>query len=219
MTTLQFEEQLTDVEKELLSSLNQPVKIQTFLDTTLYSAGIRNRSVLNVLKDRQAHCLDGGVFAAAALHRIGFPPLIIDLLPEPGTDDDHVLALYKIDGCWGAVAKSNYVGLRYREPVYRNLRELVMSYFDVFFNVDYRRTLRSYTRPINLARFYDLQWEIADEGVDRIETYLKTLPSRNLITPAQEGALTPVDAVSYQAGMLVANPEGLYKLSHPSPPS
>jgi len=195
----------------LFESLDSPVKIQNFLDNTRYSPEDRNRCPLNVIRDRQAHCLDGGLFAAAALSRLGYPPLIIDLYPEIGIDDDHVLAIFKENGFWGAVAKSNYVGLRYREPVYRNLRELVMSYFDLFYNINGIRTLRSYSRPINVSRFDRYEWEFNDQGADKIESHLKTLSAIPVISPIQIVNLTPLDELSYRAGMLAANPEGLYK--------
>jgi hypothetical protein len=205
-----FESYLTPEEARLMSGLTSPVKIQEFLDTTLYAPEERNRSSLQVLRERQAHCLDGGMFAAMALQRLGHPPMLIDLLPEPGTDDDHILALFRVDGCWGAVAKSNYVGLRYREPVHRSLRELVMTYFEVFFNVDGLRTLRGYTRPVQLELFERYHWEVQEAGADAVEKYLKKLAVTPLLTPAQTAALQQVDPTSYKAGMLVANPAGLY---------
>jgi hypothetical protein len=145
------------------------------------------------------------------MRRLGYPPLLVDILPEANLDDDHILVVYRIAGCWGAVAKSNYVGLRYREPVYRSLRELVMSYFEVFFNVDGLRTMRSYTRPINLKQFDLLDWEVEDTAADRIEQHLKNTKSIPLLTTEQAAALTVVDPVSQKAGLLIANPEGLYK--------
>ncbi len=166
---------------------------------------------MQVLRERQAHCLDGGIFAVAALQRLGHQPLLIDLLPEPGTDDDHILALFRVGGFWGAVAKSNYVGLRYREPIHRSLRELVMTYFEVFFNVDGLRTLRGYTRPINLKRFERYDWEVQEAGANAVENYLKTLTVTPLLSADQVEALERVDPASYKAGMLVANPAGLYK--------
>ena len=126
----EFKRKLTPTQRETFASLTSPVKIQAYLDDTPYTADSFNRSPLRIIDDRQAHCLEGGLFAAAALRRIGIPPLIVDLLPEPGTDDDHVLAIYKVNGCLGAVAKSNFVGLRYRELVFRGLRGVVMSYFE-----------------------------------------------------------------------------------------
>jgi hypothetical protein len=209
--TESLEQKLTSQEVGLLKSLDSPAKIQAFLDATPYSPEERNRCPLNVIRDHQAHCLDGGMFAAAALRRIGFAPLLVDLFPEPGLDDDHILAIFKVEGCWGVVAKSNYIGLRYREPVYRSLRELVMSYFDVFYNIDGERTLRSYTRPVNLARFDHLGWEWSDAGADYIEKHLKGLTGRPVISQVQVDRLTRLDDDAYRAGMLVANPAGLYK--------
>ncbi len=115
-----------DLQKQLLR-LDTPFAIQEYLDGMPYIGENRDRSPINVMLDRQCHCLDGGFLAALMLWRIGHTPLLIDIVPEPGKDDDHVLALYQIEGRWGAVAKSNYVNLGFREPVYKNLRELVMT--------------------------------------------------------------------------------------------
>jgi hypothetical protein len=205
-----FEGRLEQGQRELLAGLNTPAAIQGFLDNIPYAPEDRNRCPLNVLRDRRAHCLDGALFAALALRRIGQPPVVIDLLPEPGTDDDHVLAIYKRDGRFGALAKSNYVGLRFREAVYRTLRELVMSYFEVFYNVHGIKTLRSYTRPLNLRTFDPLHWPWDDAGADAIETRLKTLPQIAVVTPSLAAQLAPVDQRSYDAGLLGANPDGLY---------
>ena len=113
--------------------LKTPAAIQAFLDETPYSAENRYRCPLSVVRDRKAHCFDGAVFAAAMLRRLGHPPLIVDLLPNE-RDDDHMLALFRVDGLLGAVAKSNFSGLRYREPICRSLRELILSYFEDYFN-------------------------------------------------------------------------------------
>lgn len=210
----QFDQSLTEEERAFMDSLCTPAQVQAFLDATRYPGGNENRSPLEVLRQRQAHCLDGGLFAAAALRRSGFPPLIVDLQPDPGMDDDHILALFKMDQCWGAVAKSNYSGLRYREPIYRSLRELVISYFEDFFNVDGVKTLRFYTRPINLEKFDKQNWMNTPNGVDWVETYLKTIKLTPLITSAQAALLSPMDQRSIEAGRLGINPEGTY---HPKP--
>jgi hypothetical protein len=202
---------LTEEQRHVLESLRTPALIQAYLDDTPYSPENANRSPLRVMQDRLAHCLDGGIFAAMALRRLGFPPLIFDLLPEPGRDDDHVLAIFKIEGCYGAVAKSNYIGLRFREPVFRNLRELVMSYFEVFFNTEAEKTLRCYTRPINLAAYDRMGWPWNDAAADRVEIYLKTLQTIPLLSPSQVARLEKVDPLSHKAGLLIANPAGLYK--------
>lgn len=112
-----------------MARLSNPSRIQAFLDELAYSTEPIYRCPLRVLRERTAHCFDGALFAAAALRCLGYPPLIVDLLPN-GRDDDHLLALYRVDGHWGAVAKSNFVGLRFREPIHRTLRELALSYFE-----------------------------------------------------------------------------------------
>lgn len=206
-----LDEILSPSQRQVIETLNTPEQIQAYLDGVQYPATERNRCPLNVLSDEQAHCLDGGLFAAAALRRLGDPPLIIDLLPEPGTDDDHVLAIFKRNGRYGALAKSNFTGLRAREPVYRSLRELVMSYFDFFYNVNGEKTLRAYTLPLNLKVFDRLNWMGSDAGADAIERRLKELRTIPLISSEMAAALSPVDPLTYRAGMLVANQAGLYK--------
>src|SRR5262249_53722060 len=118
----------------------------------------RDRSPLDVMRDRQCHCLDGGFLAALALWRIGFPPKLIDLAPEAHADDDHVLAVFHVDGRWGAVAKSNYINLGYREPVYKNVRELAMTYFEHFVNIHREKTLRGFTNPFDISNFPLMDW-------------------------------------------------------------
>jgi hypothetical protein len=206
-----FNSQLTPQEKKFLDAIRNPADIQAFLDTIPYSAEERNRSPLQVLHDRQAHCLDGGLFAATLLRRQGFPPLILDLQPDPGQDDDHVLVLFKIDACWGAVAQSNYTGLRYREPIHRTLRELVLSYFEDFYNGFAQKTLRYYTRPINLKKFDHVGWMLSSAGVDAVEKYLKSARLIPLITPAQAEQLITVEELSFQAGRIGINEQGVYQ--------
>src|SRR5512133_643481 len=146
-----------DLRKQF-SQLNTPFAIQEYLDSMPYIGEERDRSPLNVMQDGQCHCLDGGFFAALALWRIGFKPLVIDIVPERDKDDDHVLALFQVDGRWGALAKSNYVNLGFREPVYTNLRELVMTYFEHFVSIHKEKTLRGYTRPLDASRYTHLSW-------------------------------------------------------------
>ena len=202
---------LTKEQQEVWSSLDHPEAVQAYLDSIPYSAEDANRCVVSVLRDRQAHCLDGGLFAAAALERLGYPPLILDLLPEPGKDDDHVLALFKGQDGWGCLAKSNFSGLRYRAPVYRNLRELVMSYFEDYFNLDGERCLRGYTRPVDLRRYNRFQWRSTDHGADVIEQRLKKLKPVRLFSAETAATLGKVDRRSYEAGMLGVDLKGVYR--------
>jgi hypothetical protein len=165
--------ELTGSERKLLAKLDTPWKIQGHLDALPYNKekdGLTCRSPRRVMRDETAHCFEAALFAAAALRVNGFPPLILDL--ESVRDDDHVIAIYRLDGHWGAIAKSNYAGLRFREPVYRSLRELVMSYFEHYYNLKGEKTLRGYSRPINLARFDDCNWMTSEIDLWCIPEYL-----------------------------------------------
>ena len=124
-----------------------------------------------------------------------------------------MLAIFQQHGRLGAVAKSNFSGLRYREPVYRSLRELVMSYFDDFYNVRGEKTLRGYTVPLNLTAFDPLEWQVHDEACHPIVERMNRIRRFTLLTPEMIAGLSPVDALSYRAGMLETNPSGLYKPS------
>ncbi|MFT3928374.1 MAG: hypothetical protein QM778_37950 [Myxococcales bacterium] len=204
-----FSKQITKREARIVEGLNAPEQIQAFLDRTPYSTEPIYRSPLTVLRDRKAHCFDGACFAALCLARLGHRPLLVDLLPWD--DDDHVLALFKRGACWGALAKSNIVGLRYREPVYRSLRELVMSYFDPYFNLSSYRTLRGYTQPLSLSRFDRDLWPVRDNTMDLIADGLDARPKVTLFSAAQIRALTPIDPITYRANLSIADPKGLYK--------
>ena len=194
---------------ELLKPLNSPVKIQEFLDSIPYNSTKRTLSPLLVMKERMAHCMDGGMFAAAALSRLGYLPLIVDLTAE--NDDDHIIAVFREAGCWGAVAKSNTTVLRFREPVYRTLRELAMSYFDLYYNLNGQKSLRSYSRAIDLSRFDDRDWETTGEDLEYIGDHTYTMRHYPLITPAQAKRLNHVPKYLYDAGFAGADIDGLYK--------
>lgn len=206
-----LESQLSAGERNLLASLTTPRKIQDFLDAIAYEAEYFNRSPLRVLRERQGHCLDGALFGAAALRRIGYRPQVLDLTPEPLMDDDHVLAVFEQDGGFGAVAKSNFAGLRYREPVFRTVRELVMSYFEDYFNTLGRKTLRGYTRLLDLTKYDAAGWETNDAVCDRIEKRLQGMRSVPILTPEMIRRLTPVDARRMAAGLHGADEAGLFK--------
>ncbi len=202
----------TSEELAFFSTLDTPIKIQAFLDGIPYSEEEIYRCPRQVISDRKAHCFDGALLAAAALRNLGYPPLVLDMLPSPGRDDDHMLALYKIDGHWGAIAKSNFVGLRYREPIFRSLRELVLSYFEDFYNLAGEKTLRVYTAPLNLQAYDRLGWMVSDASMEEIAHRLEKLRRYTLLTPRMQAALAPVDERFYQAGLAGANWDGLYKL-------
>ena len=195
----------------MLPHLRTPAQIQAFLDSLPYSAEDRYRSPRSVARDRIAHCFDGAVFAAAHLRRLGHPPRIVDMLPNE-RDDDHMLALFQVDGCWGAIAKSNFSGLRWREPIFRTLRELVLSYFEDYFNSAGEKTLRAYTVPLNLARFDAQDWLTRDATMDAIADALDHIRKIQLLTHAMVRDLQPVDPRALAAGLIGAKTEGLYQL-------
>jgi hypothetical protein len=199
---------LTPSERKLWRGLTTPIKIQAYLDTIPYTGEERYRCPLTFLRDGTGHCFDGALFAAAALRALGYPPLWVDLIP--GDDDDHILAVFQRNRCWGAVAKSNFSGLRYREPVYRSLRELAMSYFEDYYSLTRKRTLRGYTRPLDLATFDHLNWMTSDDGLDDIGVALGEITSYKLLTPAQVRALNPLDERSFNAGAYGADLEESY---------
>ena len=190
----------TPLELRTLRALKTPAGIQKFLDDLPYNLSFTACSPKKVLHDRTASCLEGGIFGAAALRVIGFPPLIFDL--EAEQDTDHVVAIFKVRGHWGAVAKSNFTGCRYREPVYRTLRELAMSYFNIYFNLRGERTLRRYSRPVNLRRFDDRKWMTTDKPVWFIAEYLCEISHVSLLTPAMKKNLTRVDRRTVRGEMV-----------------
>jgi hypothetical protein len=190
----------TQSELRQLRALKNPAGVQKFLDELSYNLSYTARSPKKVLRDRTASCLEGGIFGAAALRVLGFPPLIFDL--EAEQDTDHVVAIFKVRSHWGAVAKSNFTGCRYREPVYRSLRELAMSYFNIYFNLRGERTLRRYSRPVTLARFDQLNWMTTEKPIWFVAEYLCEIPHVSLLTPAMEKNLTRVDRRTVRGEMV-----------------
>ncbi len=189
-------------EQRSLRALRSPVGIQRALDSMPYHLAKTAWSPRRVLRERTAHCLEGAIFAAAALRVLGFPPLLLDL--EAVQDTDHVIAVYRINGHWGAIAKSNFSGLRFRASVYRNLRELTMSYFEDYINLRGDRTLRAYSRPINLGRFDRVHpgWMTAEGDLWWIPEYLVGIPHTRLLAPGMERSLSRTDRRALEAGLV-----------------
>jgi hypothetical protein len=191
-------------ERKVLRRLTTPEKIQRFLDQdigyNLEPHGDTCYSPRTVLRERLAHCMEGALFGALALRLIGYPPLLVDL--EAVRDSDHVLAVYRSNGRWGAVAKSDYSGLRSREPVYQTIRELVMSYFEHYYNAAGEKTLRAYSRPVSLRRFDRMGWMTTDQEVWEIPNYLCDIAHTRILTPKIERSLARMDQRLYNAGRL-----------------
>ncbi len=189
----------TPAELRKIRALKNPHGIQKFLNETPYHIARSSWSPRRVLAERTSHCLEGAIFAAAALRVLGFPPLIVDL--EAENDTDHVIAVFNIRGHWGSIANSNYAGCRYREPVHRTLRELAISYFDDYFNLRAERTLRTFSRPVDLSRFDDRGWMTDPKDVWYIPEYLCEISHTELLTPWQRKNLNRLDRRSYESGL------------------
>jgi len=182
-----------------LRALKTPARIQKFIDAIPYQYADTAWSPRRVLRERKGHCMEGALVAAAALRVNGYPPLIMDL--EAVHDDDHVVALYRERGLWGGIAKSNFAGLRFRAPIYRTLRELALSYFEHYYNLRGERTLRSYSRPVDLARLDHLRWMTADEDVWFVSDALIAARHYPLFPDKVARALPRLDRRSFEAGM------------------
>lgn len=188
-------------ERRILSRLDSPHKIQDFLDRIDYNleeGGETYFSPRLVMKERKANCFEGAIFAAAALRFHGYPPLIVDLASI--RDDDHLLAVFKHNGLWGAIAKSKYTGLQFREPIHRTMRELALSYFEDYFNFSGEKTLRGYSNPVNLSRFDRIGWMTTENGLTCIEDYLNRISHARLMNNGMDKRLRKVTPLMKHAG-------------------
>lgn len=191
-----------------LKQLDRPYKIQEFLDNTEYNSTYETRSPKYVLTHKRAHCMEGAMFAAFCLELLGFPPLILDM--QAFNDDDHVIAIYKVNGFWGAIAKSNFTTLRFREPVYKSLRELTMSYFDFYLNTLGDKSLRTYSLPYNLNKQNKLQWRTTDNDLEEVGNSLNYIKHFKIINQSQIKNLEVAGDYLLKSSMIGANIAGLY---------
>lgn len=183
----------------MLRTLNTPMRIQQFIDGLTYQYADTAWSPQRVLRERKGHCMEGALLAAAALRVNGHPPMLMDL--EAVHDDDHVIALYRQRGLWGGIAKSNFAGLRFRSPVYRTLRELALSYFDHYYNLRGERTLRAYSRAVNLAALDRQRWMTAEQDVWCVPERLIAAKHYALVPHKVARELPRLDRRSLEAGM------------------
>jgi hypothetical protein len=193
-------------EVKLFKKLNTPAKIQDYINKIPFNhekSGDESMSPRNVLKNKVAHCVEGAILAAAILEFNGHKPLVLDLRStEKPFDYDHVVAVFKIDGCFGAISKTNHAVLRYREPIYKNIRELVLSYFHEYFLNSGEKTLREYSDPLDLNKFNKMNWRTTDEGVSEIAEYLDTMKHYKILTAKQIKNLRKADGVEIEAGKI-----------------
>ena len=196
----------TKEEIAVFKQLNTPKKIQDFLNKIPANFEPDGDTVLSprkVLKENRAHCMEGAMFAAAALRFHGHKPLVLDLTTVKD-DDDHVVAVFKHQGHWGAISKTNHAVLRYREPIYKSIRELVMSYFHEYFtNHDGKKTLRSYSMPVDLSRFDKQGWMTSEEDVWYVPEYLFEVEHKPILSRSQIAMLRKADKIEVKAGKIV----------------
>ncbi|MBN1390302.1 MAG: hypothetical protein JXA22_06650 [Candidatus Thermoplasmatota archaeon] len=200
----------TDIDLSWLpADLERPFKVQAFLNSIPYDPSYECRSPMFVHRERKAHCFEGALFAAACLRRMGYQPLLVDL--RAYNDDDHVIAVFREKGRWGSIAKSNFTTLRFREPVYRSIRELAMSYFDLYFNTAGQKTLRSYSAPMDLSRFDDRSWMTTEDDLEYIGDALDRSRHYPLLTDEMVNELNMVEDDLLKAGLLGSDPKGLFE--------
>ena len=195
----------TPAEMKVLRRLTTPAKIQDFLNAMPFNFeldGDTCKSPRHVLAERNAQCMEGAMFAAAALRLLGHPPLVVDLEASKG-DYDHVIAVFKVRGRWGAISKTNHGVLRYREPVYASIRELAMSYFHEYFLKNGRKTMRTFSRPVNLSRFDGKNWMTSEEPVWFVPEHLCHIPHTQILKTKDVAALRKADDVEIRAGEIL----------------
>lgn len=195
---------LTAAERSLLRRQSTPEKLQSFINSipiNFEPDGDTCYTVHEVLAHRRAHCIEAALVAACALWLSGEPPLLLDLRAEG--DWDHVVALFQHGGLWGAIAKSNHLALRGRDPVYRSVRELALSYFHEYHNERGEKTLREYSRPFDLRVLDPAQWVSGDAGAWEAERRIDLSPHYRLFPRTQRRHLTPIDAMQWRARQLV----------------
>jgi hypothetical protein len=194
---------------DLFKKFKKPHDIQVFLNSIRYNADHGTNSPAKVIRMQKANCFEGALFAAAALRSLGHRPLIVDFLCV--NDDDHVIAIFKHNNCFGAIAKSNTTTLRFREAVHTSIRELILSYFEFYFNTLGEKSLRSYSLPVNLSRFDKYNWMTTDENLDFIGDYLYTVKHYPILDRKSLLQLSVADKDLMDLCFTGSIPEGLFK--------
>ncbi len=195
---------LRPVENRILRRLDRPAKIQDYLErlpTNLERTGETCRSPRRMMCDRTAHCMEGALFGAAVLWYHRQPPLLLDL-KTTADDEEHVVALFRIHGHWGAISKTNHAWLRYRDPVYKSVRELAMSYLNEYFLPNGKKTLRSFSQPFDLRHIKSKDWIISDHDLWDICDVLDESPHTNILSRSMIAMLRRADPIERKAGKL-----------------
>lgn len=200
---------LNEKEQKFFKQFSSPFDIQLYLNSVKYNPDYVTKSPRMIMHRQMANCFEGALFAAAVLRMLGHKPLIVDFMAY--NDDDHVIAVFKQNNLYGAVAKSNTTTLRYREPVYRSIRELVMSYFDFYINTLGDKSLRSYSNPVNLSMFDKFNWMTTDDDLEFIGDYLFTIKHNEILDARSIKSLSPADKDVLEICFIGSDPNGLFK--------
>ena len=195
---------LTEKELKVFKSLNTPKKIQDFLETLPINFEEKRETCFSprqVLQRKTAHCFEGAAFAAAVLMFYGEKPLLLDLV-SAFEDDDHVAALFRDAGHWGAITKTNHGVLRYREPVYRTVRELAMSFFHEYFLDSGKKTLRAFSKPFDLSKFNNQNWVTSNDNLFNIARAIDDSPHEKILTQNQIKKLRKADPIEVKMGKI-----------------
>lgn len=192
-------------ELNVFARLSTPKKIQDFLESMPINFDFKQDTLMSprrTLRESKAHCIEGALLAAAALWFHGQQPLLLDLKAAE-CDYDHVAALFRKNGHWGAITKTNHAVLRYREPVYRTIRELALSFFHEYFTDDGKKTMRSFSRPFNLFRFAGKRWLTSEEELWDVGTALEESPHYSILTRSSIAGLRRADPLEIKAGKII----------------
>jgi len=179
----------TKEEKNFFKSLSCPDKIQSYLDSLLYNPEDASLSPRYVLLSGDGHCLEGAMLAAAVLEFHGHPPLVVDL-QSLSFDDPHVIAVYQYKSRWGSIAKSNTSLLAGRSPVYGSIRELVLSYFDFYFDYSGKKSLLAYSNPINLNDYNDQNWRTSEDDLMDLGISFNHYPHQKILSSNEMRSLS-----------------------------
>lgn len=198
---------LTPREFAVLRRLDSPQKIQSFLyglGQNFELKGDTCRPVRAVLRTRKAHCIEGAMLAACAFWVHGEPPLLMDM--RAVRDYDHVVALYRRNGRWGAISKTNGIGLRSRDPVYQTLRELAMSYFHEYCNGRHHKSLREFSVPYDLRRIDTRTWVSGDKNAWEVADKVDALRHFKLVSGRHLKSVTRLDEFERRVGGMLQYP-------------
>lgn len=203
---MKFNSKLTEKERQLFKKLDSPKKVQNFLETipaNFCKGGDTLMSPRKTLRENRAHCIEGAFFAAAVFWFHGRKPLLLDL-KSTEKDLDHVVVLFQEDGYWGAISKTNHAVLRYREPIYKSVRELAMSFFHEYFLNNGRKTMRSFSKPFDLSKpeIVRMNWVVGEDDLWDLGTALDNSPHTKILNKKMIASLRLADQVEIEAGKL-----------------